>query len=724
MIQFVYDCLYIVPLALTAMYYYCGLLGVEKPLPMYISMLVLVIILTLFPELGTRGRILLAGIVAAGTAGYFFVLRDYAEDYLFTETGLVPILAVSAGAFLTGMLTARSRIFRNIVAISLAVFLGLSLEFLRLPAGSGKAVFAAFFLLMEAVVNEIHLSWKRSGDTDEKKHMVFTAPFVLAAVLFASLFKYPEHPYDWNLFVNIWNRVTVAFEKVRFELEGVGDAVMGFSDDGELLHSVGKGSDEILLEVEAPADVYAPVNLTGAVYDTFDGHRWSKAPHGLADMRKFDVYESLTGARTGTGDHRDILRSVNIRVLYKKAKSGYLFAPSKTETLTAVSKKGDYRESDGMITFEGYNPFRFEVSEVYYKLNTDNPVFYEYMAGEWEFTEEDWNRLVNTEKGRYSYDNYLGYRDAVESIYGGKTEVSKELRDILDTVYEGARSDYDKMKRLEKVLNGMAYTTDTGPIPEDVKDPGGFLDHFLLEAKEGFCTHFATAFVLLARAEGLPARYVQGYRLGIDRAGTYGITGGNAHAWPEVYFRGKGWVAFEPTPGFNQEVAWQTVAAKNEEFRAMTAPGNVFEKSEEPVLPEKEKRRIDPRLILMPAGGILLFLILFTILVRLISGYRFRKLSGTEKLLWLSKDILACLSLMGDRKKENETLGEFTERVREDMGETAFSFAAVYERLIYSRFKEEPDDLETITACHRDVLLCLKKHNRFKYAVRMLLSQY
>ena len=53
----------------------------------------------------------------------------------------------------------------------------------------------------------------------------------------------------------------------------------------------------------------------------------------------------------------------------------------------------------------------------------------------------------------------------------------------------------------EKELASFTYNRTPGPLPEYVVDESSFLDYFLLESKEGFCTHFATAFVLLARAD-------------------------------------------------------------------------------------------------------------------------------------------------------------------------------------------------------------------------------
>ena len=75
------------------------------------------------------------------------------------------------------------------------------------------------------------------------------------------------------------------------------------------------------------------------------------------------------------------------------------------------------------------------------------------------------------------------------------------------------------------------------------------VDEFLFVAKEGFCEHFASAFVFLMRAAGIPARVVTGYQGGelnsIDSIIT--VRQSDAHAWAEVFLPESGWVRVDPT---------------------------------------------------------------------------------------------------------------------------------------------------------------------------------
>ncbi len=74
-------------------------------------------------------------------------------------------------------------------------------------------------------------------------------------------------------------------------------------------------------------------------------------------------------------------------------------------------------------------------------------------------------------------------------------------------------------------------------------------DEFLFDKRRGFCEHYASSFVLLMRAAGIPARVVTGYQ-GAEKneVGNYYIVRqSNAHAWAEVWLENKGWLRVDPT---------------------------------------------------------------------------------------------------------------------------------------------------------------------------------
>ncbi|HEY5031094.1 MAG TPA: transglutaminase domain-containing protein, partial [Actinomycetes bacterium] len=116
-------------------------------------------------------------------------------------------------------------------------------------------------------------------------------------------------------------------------------------------------------------------------------------------------------------------------------------------------------------------------------------------------------------------------------------------------IVRGLTNDYDKAYAIQQFFldprNGFTYTTN---IPDFT---GSALVAFLNNRK-GFCQQYATMYAIMARLAGLPTRVDVGFTHGTEKTpGNWAVTRQNAHAWPEVYFSGVGWVRFEPTPGPN-----------------------------------------------------------------------------------------------------------------------------------------------------------------------------
>jgi transglutaminase-like putative cysteine protease len=88
------------------------------------------------------------------------------------------------------------------------------------------------------------------------------------------------------------------------------------------------------------------------------------------------------------------------------------------------------------------------------------------------------------------------------------------------------------------------YYTRTAPLLPD--DP---VDEFLFDSRRGFCEHYASAFTVMMRLAGIPARVVTGYQGGeMNPLADYMIVRqADAHAWSEVWLEGAGWVRIDPT---------------------------------------------------------------------------------------------------------------------------------------------------------------------------------
>jgi transglutaminase-like putative cysteine protease len=108
----------------------------------------------------------------------------------------------------------------------------------------------------------------------------------------------------------------------------------------------------------------------------------------------------------------------------------------------------------------------------------------------------------------------------------------------------GQPSAYDKALAITNYLRlNISYSPSVPPIPEG-QDPVMWV---LFDHKQGYCNYYASAEVLLLRSIGIPARLAVGFARGEFVDAAYTVHRRDAHAWPEVYFPGIGWVEFEPT---------------------------------------------------------------------------------------------------------------------------------------------------------------------------------
>lgn len=119
-------------------------------------------------------------------------------------------------------------------------------------------------------------------------------------------------------------------------------------------------------------------------------------------------------------------------------------------------------------------------------------------------------------------------------------------------VTRGRSTNYDRALALQNWLRDPAIFTYSQTL--DSAGPGdgngaGAIASFL-QTRRGYCVQFASTMAVMARLLGIPARVAVGFAAGVpDGAGRYVVGVHDAHAWPELYFQGIGWVPFEPTPG-------------------------------------------------------------------------------------------------------------------------------------------------------------------------------
>jgi protein-glutamine gamma-glutamyltransferase len=97
------------------------------------------------------------------------------------------------------------------------------------------------------------------------------------------------------------------------------------------------------------------------------------------------------------------------------------------------------------------------------------------------------------------------------------------------------------------------------------------VDDFLFGTRRGFCEHYSSAFVVLMRAAGIPARVVTGYLGGeVNPVGNYMIVRqADAHAWTEVWFENEGWIRVDPTAAVSPARIERGISAAVDNTRAL-----------------------------------------------------------------------------------------------------------------------------------------------------------
>lgn len=203
-----------------------------------------------------------------------------------------------------------------------------------------------------------------------------------------------------------------------------------------------------------------------------------------------------------------------------------------------------------------------ELSSSYYEL------IFRYKFFDWF----DFNRypdallamLIEDKYSQFVYENYLEIPHTA-----AMDEVREAYSDVVPP-YIGDISNQEKLRILNNIRNKIddtsVYTLSPGKTPRN-RD---FVNHFLLESHKGYCVHYATAGVILARMAGIPARYATGYIVTPDDFNTQNSNGdgsysidvmdNRSHAWAEVYLDGIGWVPFEFTSGYSGSSGSQTTS--------------------------------------------------------------------------------------------------------------------------------------------------------------------
>lgn len=316
------------------------------------------------------------------------------------------------------------------------------------------------------------------------------------------------------------------------DLPDVGSGAIGtirLADDLDLRDSLRAQSSQVVLQYsvaavdpapDGPAPTAALVGpLRSFTLRDFDGRSWQR--EAGADLSDWDRAGLLSSDPTLVGSAPDPERGTLARVDVRVGALREQRLPISTFPRTV--------DIDG--------PWNYDAArdEIVGQDRTDLDTTYDMVVEVPDLTPE---RLRSTTED--VPDDVSTYLEVPQ------TEHEADLREFAQALTPDATTAYDQAMALQSFFrDGTQFRYDTSVAAAASDD--AVWD--FLESRRGYCVQFATAMTMLARTLDIPARLGVGFLpgdLGSDR--TYRVTGADAHAWPELYFPGTGWVRFEPTP--------------------------------------------------------------------------------------------------------------------------------------------------------------------------------
>ena len=295
-------------------------------------------------------------------------------------------------------------------------------------------------------------------------------------------------------------------------------------------------SEEPVLAVQAPARGFEGLRFywRAYAYDLFEGGKWQSTAEASLDMGP-EESEFLADEFTG------------------RLTSSFVFIPQRSiaTLFTAPQPLWVNRASTASVSNTAG-----DLPDIV-SIEPDTPVLrgegYEVRSSLIAATETQL-REAGTDYPAWVTERYLQLPDHI-------TARTVELAESLAADHDNP---YDIAVAVTNHLRSYEYSEIIEAPPADRE----VVDWWLFEYQKGFCQYYATSQVILLRILGIPARFSVGYAEGelrreegqgdprfsnlpqevfIDIPGTYVVRQKEAHAWPEVYFSGIGWVEFEPT---------------------------------------------------------------------------------------------------------------------------------------------------------------------------------
>lgn len=481
-------------------------------------------------------------------------------------------------------LSALLRLYWARAALSLgwtALWVAAALAERALPRLLPAAMLPLLLLTLAETIRRI----RRGAETDQTFRRALLLSLLPAALLLGLLPASAE-PYGYPLLRSVADAVEQLWHdaetSLRYRHGGDGEFGLSFngvSDEAKL----GEGIEE-----SRPSIIYAnPTQATdGAVYlfgnawDHFDGRSWSstlKAEDAELLNWRMDTAEHvyalwrLLNAEGPSAQASDYFRLNSVYLNCQNMNVRTMFGVMNETRVYTDAKRFPYADAPTGSLFD-YVQRNTVWYRIYYLESNARTRGALITASEGTIYDADahvslWNRVTQDLERDLPLDlkvdanleKALARRETlIRSVCLDTTGVSDRARALAEEITAPCGSDYEKAAAIAAYLQThYRYNLRPDPVPKEEN----FLDRLLFESREGYCTWYATAAVLLCRSVGVPSRFVQGYRGELAGEVYTPLDSRYAHAWCECYIGGYGWVTVEATPGFESDgTGWLTAA--------------------------------------------------------------------------------------------------------------------------------------------------------------------
>ena len=294
---------------------------------------------------------------------------------------------------------------------------------------------------------------------------------------------------------------------------------------------------------------------------------------------------------------------------------GYLFFPELGKKLIHLKLLTDlyntipFTVQTQQILFDSKRLILDDLEE-FSRLNPRYPLKYEDKVTLWQYDDNRTpaNRLSESEK---------------EIFTRVPASLPERVRLLAENIGRNSVNQFALIYNIQEFLStGFRYDLNAPAL----KKNEDFIDQFLFTDKKGYCTHYASTFVILARLNNIPARYVTGFLVYMPPDDdTSFITGNSLHAWPEIWSPEKGWEPKEATIALSFDYEDMEEEEEWLNYDSIAANRRTLEQLEE-VLGRKIKKKnvfsIPVEMIIMVISGILILGICYLLFIML--QYRFK----------------------------------------------------------------------------------------------------